>query len=112
MQDIIQKSLPKLEKIRKEIHQFPEVSLNEYATAKRIEKYLKKYCKGEIIRIADTGVLLLFTTSKNDLSEICETSINKPKSFISFTTFFNHLLKRLLQAIDCKGYLVPVERTA
>jgi amidohydrolase len=64
MQDIIQKSLPKLEKIRKEIHQFPEVSLNEYATAKRIEKYLKKYCKGEIIRIADTGVLLLFDTHK------------------------------------------------
>ncbi len=60
MQNKLKEILPRLEHIRKELHQNPELSQNEYATAKRIKNYLKTHCKAEVLSVAETGVLAIF----------------------------------------------------
>ena len=60
MQKKLEKILPKLEQIRNELHQNPELSQNEHATAKRIKNYLKTHCKAEVFSVAETGVLAIF----------------------------------------------------
>ncbi len=62
MQKKLEKILPRLEKIRKELHQNPEISQNEHSTAKRIKNYLKTHCKAEVLTVAETGVLAIFDT--------------------------------------------------
>jgi amidohydrolase len=65
MQKKLEKILPRLEQIRKELHQNPELSHSEYATAKRIKNYLKTHCKVEILGVAETGVLAIFDSGSS-----------------------------------------------
>jgi len=65
MQKKLEKILPRLEKIRKELHQNPELSQNEYSTVKRIKNYLKTHCKTEILSVAETGVLAIFDSGSS-----------------------------------------------
>ena len=60
MEETLRNILPSLEQIRKEIHQNPELSQQEYLTAQRITKYLTKHSKGTLSSIADTGVIATF----------------------------------------------------
>lgn len=52
--------LPKLEATRKEFHRYPEISGNEFETARRIETYLNKFTTAKIERITETAVLAIF----------------------------------------------------
>ena len=60
MRNAIDRILPRLTQLRKEIHQNPEVSQNEFETAKRIITFLKDHCNGTIHTIASSGVLVTF----------------------------------------------------
>lgn len=53
-----------LEKIRKELHKFPEVSEEEYETKKRIQTFLEEHTSCEILPVANTGLLAIFNTNK------------------------------------------------
>ncbi|NNF01853.1 MAG: amidohydrolase, partial [Bacteroidia bacterium] len=56
--------LEDLEKLRKEIHQNPELSQHEYETARRIKDYLVENSSAEVRYIAKTGVLATFDSKK------------------------------------------------
>ena len=60
MEEALKNILPDLERIRKEMHQNPELSQLEYNTANRILKYLTIHCKGIVSSIAETGVIATF----------------------------------------------------
>lgn len=60
MIEALKQMLPDLKKIRKEIHQNPELSEHEYNTADRIVKYLTTHSNGSIKKIANTGVIATF----------------------------------------------------
>ena len=64
MHKTLESSISRLEKIRKELHQHPEVAEQEYETAKRITHYLNTHCNGEVHSIANTGVLVSFESKK------------------------------------------------
>jgi amidohydrolase len=64
MKDTLTKILPRLEKIRKEMHQNPEVSMTEVNTSKRIISYLNEHCNGEVRSVAKTGVTITFDSGK------------------------------------------------
>ncbi len=64
MHKTIESSMSRLEIIRKEIHQHPEVAEREYETAKRIIHYLNTHCNGEVHSVANTGVLVSFESKK------------------------------------------------
>ncbi|MDP2542302.1 amidohydrolase [Tenacibaculum discolor] len=53
-----------LEKIRKELHKFPEVSEKEYETKKRIQAFLKEHTSCDVLPVAKTGVLAIFDGNK------------------------------------------------
>jgi amidohydrolase len=47
--------------LRKELHQYPEVSLNEFNTAKRISSFLENYPPDELItEVGETGILAIY----------------------------------------------------
>jgi amidohydrolase len=60
MTEELNKILPSLEQLRKEIHQNPELSEHEYNTAERIKKYLTDKVKGTVKPVAQTGVIAIF----------------------------------------------------
>lgn len=64
MQETINTLLPRLEKLRKELHQYPEVSEHEYETAKRIKMYLEKFTNGKVQYVAETGILVTFESDE------------------------------------------------
>lgn len=68
MKDTLNEILPSLEEIRKELHQNPELSEQEYKTAKRILEYLKSHCRGDFSIIAETGVLAVFDSGREGKS--------------------------------------------
>ncbi|WP_428740644.1 amidohydrolase [Tenacibaculum sp.] len=49
-----------LEKIRKELHTYPEVSGKEYETQERIRTYLTKYSSCKVVEVANTGIVAVF----------------------------------------------------
>lgn len=53
-----------LEKIRKELHKFPEVSEKEYETKKRIQAFLKEHTSCDVLPVAKTGLLAIFEENK------------------------------------------------
>lgn len=53
-----------LEKIRKELHKFPEVSEKEYETKKRIQAFLKEHTSCDVLPVVKTGVLAIFDGNK------------------------------------------------
>nr|BFF38807.1 amidohydrolase [Tenacibaculum mesophilum] len=53
-----------LEKVRKELHKFPEVSEEEYETKKRIQTFLEEHTFCEIQPVAKTGLLAIFNGKK------------------------------------------------
>lgn len=53
-----------LEKIRKELHKFPEVSEKEYETKKRIQAFLKEHTSCDVLPVAKTGLLAIFDGNK------------------------------------------------
>lgn len=65
MSDFIESILPRLEKIRKTIHQYPEVSLGEYETAKRIKNYLTNYSNAIIEKVTETGIIAVHDSGKD-----------------------------------------------
>ena len=60
MKETLAKIVLRLEEIRKEIHQNPELSQHEFNTAKRIKTYLKTYSVGTVSTVANSGVLVTF----------------------------------------------------
>ena len=60
MKETLAKIVLRLEEIRKEIHQNPELSQHEFNTAKRIKIYLKTYSVGTVSTVANSGVLVTF----------------------------------------------------
>ena len=50
----------KIIELRRELHQHPELSNDEYKTSERIINFIKEYKPDEIIRLGDTGVLFIF----------------------------------------------------
>jgi amidohydrolase len=60
MKETLKNILPSLEKIRKELHQNPELSQYEYNTADRIINYLKKHSSAKVNPIANTAVIASF----------------------------------------------------
>jgi len=64
MKEELKAILPSLEKIRKEIHQNPELSEYEFNTAERITNYLKKHTNAEVNAIADTAVIARFDSGE------------------------------------------------
>ena len=55
----------KIINLRRELHQYPELSNEEYNTSKRIINFIKEYNPDEIIRLGDTGVLFAFKGNEN-----------------------------------------------
>nr|WP_299032102.1 amidohydrolase [uncultured Tenacibaculum sp.] len=55
--EALQKSL---EKIRKELHQYPEISGDEYETQKKIKAFLAKNTSCTIVEVAQTGIIAIF----------------------------------------------------
>ncbi|WP_299010888.1 amidohydrolase [uncultured Tenacibaculum sp.] len=55
--EALQKSL---EKIRKELHQYPETSGDEYETQKKIKAFLAKNTSCTIVEVAQTGIIAIF----------------------------------------------------
>ena len=55
--EALQKSL---EKIRKELHQYPEISGDEYETQKKIKVFLAKNTSCTIVEVAQTGIIAIF----------------------------------------------------
>ncbi|CAM1360958.1 Amidohydrolase [Tenacibaculum sediminilitoris] len=53
-----------LEKVRKELHKFPEVSEEEYETKKRIQTFLEQHTSCEVLPVAKTGLLAIFNGDK------------------------------------------------
>lgn len=49
-----------LEKVRKELHKFPEVSEEEYETKKRIQTFLEEHTSCKVLPVAKTGLLAIF----------------------------------------------------
>jgi amidohydrolase len=68
MTEHLERILPELKRLRRELHQFPEVSENEFKTAERIKGYLTKFCSGTVRTIARTGVLVVFESGVNGKS--------------------------------------------
>jgi len=60
MEETLNKILPDLKRIRKELHQNPELSQLEYNTANRIIKYLTNHSKATVSKVANTGVVATF----------------------------------------------------
>lgn len=52
--------LSTLETLRKEIHQYPELSENEFDTAKRIIEFLREQTDATVKSVANTGVIAVF----------------------------------------------------
>ncbi|MGZ2368391.1 amidohydrolase [Ancylomarina sp. YFZ004] len=50
----------KIIKLRHELHQYPEVSNNEYKTSERIEDFIKTLLPDEIINLSKTGKAFIF----------------------------------------------------
>jgi amidohydrolase len=55
----------KIIKLRRELHQHPELSNFEYNTSERIINFIKKYNPDEIIQLGETGVLFVFKGNEN-----------------------------------------------
>jgi len=55
---------PQIIKLRRELHQHPEVSNAEHATSERIINFIKGYKPDELIRLGETGVLFAFKGKK------------------------------------------------
>ncbi len=53
-----------VEEVRKELHQFPEVSGKEYETKKRIQTFLEEHTSCKLIPVAKTGLLAIFKGDK------------------------------------------------
>lgn len=53
-----------LEKVRKELHKFPEVSEEEYETKKRIQTFLKEHTSCKVVPVAKTGLLAIFNENE------------------------------------------------
>lgn len=53
-----------LEKVRKELHKFPEISGKEYETKKRIQTFLEEHTSCELLPVAKTGLLAIFNGDK------------------------------------------------
>ena len=60
MKETLRDIIPSLEKIRKELHQNPELSQYEFKTADRIINYLKKHSSAKVTLIASTAVIASF----------------------------------------------------
>ncbi len=60
MHNLIPELLLQLEVLRKEIHQHPEVALNEFNTASRIKSFLESHTKAKIDFVSETGILATF----------------------------------------------------
>lgn len=60
MQNLITEILPRLEDLRKDIHQHPEVALNEIRTANKIKSYLESHTKAVVDFVSETGILATF----------------------------------------------------
>lgn len=60
MTDYINSILLRLEKIRKIIHQHPEVGLAEFETAERIKNYLTEHSAAIVETVTETGVIAIF----------------------------------------------------
>ena len=60
--EALQKSL---EKVRKELHQYPEISGEEYETQKKIKEFLAKNASCTIIEVAQTGIVAVFEGKEN-----------------------------------------------
>lgn len=54
----------KILNLRRELHQNPELSNDEYHTSKRIINFIKEYHPDETIRLGETGLLFLFRGSE------------------------------------------------
>lgn len=52
--------LPALKNLRREIHQHPEVALEEFETALRIKNYLKNHTRAHIDFVTPTGIIAIF----------------------------------------------------
>lgn len=60
MENILNKILPSLKALRKEIHQHPELSEFEFDTAKRIINHLREETNAKVKSVAKTGVIAIF----------------------------------------------------
>ncbi|MDO6676222.1 amidohydrolase [Tenacibaculum sp. 1_MG-2023] len=65
-----------LEKIRKELHTFPEVSEEEYETKKRIQTFLEEDTSCEILPVANTGLLAIFNGNKEGKTVLLRADID------------------------------------
>ena len=65
MEETLIKILPDLKRIRKEIHQNPELSQLEYKTADLIKSYLTAHCNGQISSVAHTGIMVTFDSTQD-----------------------------------------------
>lgn len=54
----------KIIKLRRELHQYPEISNDEYKTSERIINFIKEYNPDKIIRLGETGVLFVFEANE------------------------------------------------
>jgi len=56
--------------IRRKIHQNPEISFQEFETAKIIEQYLKKLTNFKVIRVGETGILGILEGKLTDKKKV------------------------------------------
>lgn len=65
-----------LEKIRKELHTFPELSEEEFETKKRIQTFLEAHASCEIQPVAKTGLLAIFNGKKEGKTVLLRADID------------------------------------
>lgn len=65
MNKLINEILPEIIQIRKNLHQYPELSQFEFDTQKKIIEYIEKYTSAEIRKVSKTGVIAIFDSTKN-----------------------------------------------
>ncbi|CAM1342511.1 amidohydrolase [Tenacibaculum aestuarii] len=71
--EALQKSL---EKVRKELHQYPEISGEEYETQKKIKAFLTKNASCTIVEVAETGLVAVFEGKEKGKTIMLRTDID------------------------------------
>lgn len=76
MTDYLEDMLPRLVKLRKELHANPELALEEFKTAAKIVDYAKQHTNSKIHQLTETGILLEFNSGINGPSVLIRADID------------------------------------
>jgi len=75
---------------RKELHQYPELSNNEYHTSERIINFIKEFNPDEIIKLGETGVAFAFNGKENGKTVVFRAELDalpiREKSGVEYTS--------------------------